>query len=205
MLCNENPANRGIERERGWYLVQHVVEASDDHGEHGLEVGVDLLRPHLHVAHRLGGDGLDDKVDDAGEDGDKGCRGILGGADGGVEPVVDPLDLYALLCWVVREGEVNDGGDCLDKDVPRHVDEDQVGGEDCLASLPNATEGPVLVGEGAYAPRDGALLGTVAQPLHVEVDAAVAGLVVALLPELVCLPDLEGLEGPCCSKAALEV
>lgn len=113
--------------------------------------------------------------------------------------------LDSLGCRVVREGEVDDGRECLDKDAPCCVDEDHHGCKDCLAMLPDAAEGPVLVGECSYAPCYGALLGAVAKPLDVEVDAPVACLVVAPLPELVGLLDLEGLEGGCRCLGALEV
>lgn len=77
-------------------LIQEIVQTRDRHGEHGVGVGVDLLRRHVQVRHGLGGDGLEHVVDGTREDRDERGRGVLGRANCRVEAVVDPSVIWGI-------------------------------------------------------------------------------------------------------------
>ena len=157
-------------------LVEHVVEARHDQREHGLEVGVEAICASLCVANGLGCEALGNKVDDRRQNRNKGCACVLGSAHCCKEAVVDPPDLSPLLHRVNGEREAYNRSDGFDEDSPHGFRHDYVDHVEGHASLADAAQGPVLVGEGTDAPRKGALLRRVAKPLHVEVDASIARL-----------------------------
>jgi hypothetical protein len=88
----------------------------------------------------------------------------------------DP-DIYldSTMCRVVQ-GQSQNRRERLRKDVPSSTNQDHHGCEDCLSSLADATEWPVLIDQSAYTPCQSALLSSIAKPHDFQIDAAITSL-----------------------------